>query len=107
MRSGLMRERVSVESLGTDVAVTGVPSGGWSEVCSVRAQVTTLDGMEGYEADQNAARLTHEVVIRYRSGVSPEMRVLWGTRVLQVHGVVADPKRTRMVLQCEERIEYA
>lgn len=107
MRSGLMRERITVQTLGTGVASSGTPSGSWTDVCSVRAQITTLTGKEGYEAQQNTARLTHEVVIRYRSGVGSELRVLLGTRELYVHSVISDPKRTRMTLQCEERIVYA
>lgn len=107
MRAGLMRERIVIESLGTEIASSGTPSGGWSEVCSVRAQVTTLSGKEGYEAQQNTARLTHEVVIRYRAGVGSELRVLWDGRELYVHSVISDPKRTRMTLQCEERLVYA
>ena len=107
MRSGLMRERIAVQSLGTEIASSGTPSGGWIDVCSVRAQITTLTGKEGYEAQQNTARLTHEVVIRHRSGVGSELRVLWGTRELYVHSVISDPKRTRMTLQCEERMVYA
>lgn len=102
-----MRERITVQTLGTEIATSGTPSGAWTDVCSVRAQITTLTGKEGYEADQNAARLTHEVAIRYRAGVGSEQRVLWGDRALHIHSVVADPRRRQMTLQCEERIVYA
>jgi SPP1 family predicted phage head-tail adaptor len=100
-----MRERITIQGLGTEIAASGTPSGAWFDVCSVRARVETLSGKEGYEANQNTARLTHLVEIRWRSGVASEMRVVWLGRVLQIHSVVEDAKRTRMILQCEERIE--
>lgn len=106
MRAGQLRERITIESFAEGVAASGTPSGGWSEFCSVRASVVTAEGKEGYEADQNTARLTHEVLIRWRSGVSSEMRVVWGSRILDIHGVVEDPMRTQMRLKCEERIEH-
>jgi len=101
----MLRERIVIESLATGVAVSGTPSGGWSEFCSVRASVEEITGKEGFEAGQNTARLTHEVVIRWRAGVASEMRVVWDSRVLQIQAVVSDRKRTSMTLACEERIE--
>lgn len=100
-----------MQSLSDELAATGTPSGTWTDVASLRASVETLSGKEGYEANQNTARLTHLVEIRWRSGVASEMRVVWvesrsnRERILQIHSVLEDPKRTRMTLQCEERIE--
>lgn len=104
MQSGRLRERITIESLSLGVAATGTPSGAWSSFCSVRASVEALDGKEGYEAGQNTARLTHEVVIRWTRGVASEKRVVWGVRVFQIHAVLEDPKRTKMTLKCEERV---
>lgn len=105
MHAGILRERITIQSLSEEVAASGTPSGTWSDFASLRASVKTLSGKEGYEANQNTARLTHLVEIRWRSGVASEMRVVWLGRVLQIHSVVEDAKRTRMTLQCEERIE--
>ncbi len=107
MRAGFMRERITIETQATGVAANGTPSGGWSSVCSVRAAIKTLSGREGYEADQNTARFTHEILIRYRSDVTPDQRVTWGARTLHIIGAVADPKRRQLTLQCDERIGNA
>lgn len=104
-RAGRYRERITIEGLSTEVAASGTPDGTWSDVCTVRADVETTAGKEGYEAGQNTARLTHLVTIRWRAGVASEMRVVWDARVFHIHAVVSDRKRTEMLLQCEERIE--
>lgn len=105
MRSGRLTKRITIEALTTGVAASGTPSGAWFEFCSVRASVDTASGKEGYEAGQNTARLTHEIGIRWRECVASEMRVVWGERVFAIHAVIEDPKRTKMTLHCEERIE--
>jgi SPP1 family predicted phage head-tail adaptor len=100
-----LRERIQIERLGDDITDSGTPSGEWTEVCSVRADVESTAGKEGYEANQNTARLTHLVTLRYRSDIGPEMRVVWGARIFQIHAAIPDRRRTELTLQCEERLE--
>lgn len=106
MRAGKIRERIVIESLAEGVAASGTPSGAWSEFCTRRASIVAADGKEGFEGDQNTARLTHDVEIRWTEGVASEMRVVWGARVFAIHYVIEDPRRTMMRLKCEERIDH-
>ena len=103
MRSGRLNHRIALQSRATTVGASGTPTGGWSQVLSMRASVEVLEAKEGYEGAQNTARLTHEVIIRYRSTVESGMRVVWEGRVLEIHGVIPDAKRTMLKLKCEER----
>jgi len=33
------------------------------------------------------------------------MRVVWGTRILKIHGFVNDEKNREIVMKCEERVQ--
>lgn len=103
MRSGRLRERIVIQQRDDAVAASGTPSGGWVEFGSMRADVIEKASTEKYEADQNTVALTHEVRIRYLSGVTRDMRVVWLGRVLNIQGFTVDRKRREIVMQCEER----
>lgn len=104
MRPGRLRERITIENRDTTVTTSGTPNGGWATFASRRASVIEREGKESYEGDQNVARQTHEVEIRYLPDVTRDMRVNWGGRILQIHGFTIDAKRTRIVMKCEERV---
>jgi SPP1 family predicted phage head-tail adaptor len=77
----------------------------WLLVAEVWAAVRPLSGNEGLDAEGVKGRVTHEVWIRYRAGVKPEMRFLFGSRELDVRAVL-DPEEQHRWLRClcEERI---
>lgn len=105
MRSGRLTARITIENRDTTVTASGTPNGGWAVFASVRAGVIEKDSQEQYEGDQNVAKITHEVTIRYRAGITRAMRVVWGDRVLKIHGFTTDPKRREIVMKCEERAQ--
>lgn len=105
MRSGRLKERIAIESRDTTVTASGTPNGGWSAFASVRAGVVEKDSQEQYEGDQNVAKITHEVIIRYKAGITRAMRVVWGDRILKIHGFTTDAKRREIIMKCEERVQ--
>ena len=68
----------------------------WSEVSPGRTK-------EFLSAQQVKNTLSHEVVIRYRTGISPDMRIRYGDRHFDIHGI-RNPgeKNISLVLTCEE-----
>ena len=49
-------------------------------------------------------RLVHDITIRHRAGVSPEMRFRAGTRIFHILSVVDVEDRGRwLICRCEER----
>src|SRR6202008_731567 len=75
----------------------------WQTVSEVWANVRPISGDERLRADQVAGRLTHTVVIRRRTDVTPAMRFRSGTRVLDIIAVLDAPPRNRLRCLCEER----
>jgi SPP1 family predicted phage head-tail adaptor len=76
----------------------------WEEVTALWAKVTPSGGSESYELDRVAGKASHEIVIRYRADVTPELRFRAGARVFDVCAAF-DPDGRRQWIKClvEER----
>jgi SPP1 family predicted phage head-tail adaptor len=101
---GDLRQRVRLEM------ATSTPDGGggaaesWALVAEVWAAVRPLAGQERMEADAIAVRVTHEMFIRYRTGVTPALRFVLGSRIFDIRAALDVDERQRW-LKClvEER----
>ena len=105
MQAGKLRHRIDIEQqVGTSTNEYNEVTTGWAAlVSSLPAQVETTGGDERRYQQQTEAGMTHVVLIRYRSDVTPTMRVKWGTRVLHIESVVETDNRGRsLVLLCKE-----
>jgi SPP1 family predicted phage head-tail adaptor len=71
----------------------GQPVGAWSDVCTPWADVrfpVGLSAVERVSADREVAPARCSVRIAWREGLSPGMRVLIGTDVLDIEQVLPD-----------------
>lgn len=101
---GDLRHRVTIER------AIRTPDGGggatltWQTIADVWAAIWTRTSDEGFTLDRVAGRATHDVWIRHRSDMAPDMRIRFGTRVFDVRGVIDVEDRGRW-LKCpvEER----
>lgn len=98
-----MNKRVKIQSAGRTSDGAGGATVAWTDVATVWAAVEPLTGKEPYIAQQLQGQVTHKVTVRYRTGITPAQRVLYGTRVFDVEAVV-DPKERHsvLILACEE-----
>lgn len=61
--------------------------------------------MEFWAAQAEHAKVTHEVHMRYRAGVTPRNRVSWGNRVFDIKSAInADERNVELILLCEEAV---
>lgn len=83
----------------------GGASIGWTLIDEVWAHVRAVGGAERLEAEGLKGRVTHEVWVRYRDGVAPDMRFLLGPRALDIRAVLETAGRRRYLrCLCEERV---
>lgn len=103
-RIGDLRHRLVLEeAVRSDDGVGGAIES-WTALDEVWAAVRPISGQEREAADQIASRVTHEVWVRYRTGVKPEMRFRGGERVFEIHAVIDAAERHRFLrCLCEER----
>lgn len=59
-------------------------NGTWPELATVWAEVKFLQGRELFQANQVHNEVTAKVVIHFRKDVKPNMRVKYGSRILEI-----------------------
>jgi SPP1 family predicted phage head-tail adaptor len=104
MHIGELRTRLTLEAPSRAADGGGGASVTWDSVATVWASVRPAAGGESYALDRVAGKVSHEIVLRYRSGVTPEMRLRAGSRVFEIRAAF-DPDQRRHWLKClaEER----
>lgn len=85
MRLGNLRHLLRLERPAQGAPdAHGQPPTGWEAVAQVYAEVLPLEGRELEFARQLEARTTHQVTTRYRKDVDATMRLVFGTRLLNI-----------------------
>ncbi len=75
----------------------------WSFVATVWASVRPTSGREIVDADGVSARISHEVIIRWRSDLTAAMRFHDGARIYLIRAVRdVDDRRRRLTCLVEE-----
>lgn len=78
----------------------------WADFAELWAEIIPLIGREFWAQQQVQSEVTIKVRIRYKSGVLPTMRVVYGARTLYIKSVIdVDEAHKEMVLMCSEGIE--
>jgi SPP1 family predicted phage head-tail adaptor len=76
----------------------------WVEEAELWADLRPVRGREDVEAGRLAGAVTHEIALRWRAGVLPEMRFRRQSRVFHIQAVIDSGERLRWLkCLCEER----
>ena len=106
MNAGQLRHRVTIQQLTRVEDEGGGYAEVWADVATVWAAIKPMRGNERYEAQQVQSTLTHKVTIRYRAGIKPQMRLLYGNRVFNIEAVIDIEERHRWLeLLCSEVVQ--
>lgn len=106
MMAGKLRHRIAIEQVTSTGDGYGGRSEAWATFATVWAFVKPLRGHEYFQAQQMQAKVTHNIKMRYRQGVTHKMRVRYGSRILNIVSVInPDEKGRELVLMCEEAAE--
>ncbi|MDD2772991.1 MAG: phage head closure protein [Elusimicrobiales bacterium] len=110
MNPGLLRHSVTVQARAAGVDTSGAPNGAWIDALggAVWAAIWPLRGKELYAAQQAMSQVETRIRIRYRSDITPQMRVAWQGRIFEILYVV-DPelRHVTLDLMCREIHEGA
>lgn len=104
--SGILNKRITIQELVTgspEKDSFGQPNSSWDTFAQVWAAIEPIQGREFWAQQQVQSEVTIRIRIRYLSGVTSAMRVLYGSRVLTIESVI-DPqeKHKEMQLMCSE-----
>lgn len=98
-----LRKRITIQSR----ALTSDGGGGytevWSNTATVFAQVRPVKADERLFAFKLQSKISHRITIRYRVGITADMRVKMGTRYFSIISVInPDEANQKLELMCEE-----
>nr|DAN00169.1 MAG TPA: Putative head tail adaptor [Caudoviricetes sp.] len=77
----------------------------WKDIATTWASINPISGKEYYSAETINSDLTHKIRLRYRRGITPDMRVLYNGRIFYIISVINEyEKNTMLQLMCRELI---
>ncbi len=105
-RIGAMRHRVTLEDAVRIADAGGGASIEWQATASVWAEIQPKSGREVFESDQLGGRVTHDVRMRFREGVTAKMRIFHAGRLFDIRYVADVGGRGEwLICACEEMTE--
>ena len=104
MRAGRLRHRVTLQSQTTDRDTAGQKEDKWQNIATVWAAVEDVSGREIIRGGVASGQLTTRITIRYRSGLSNDMRIIHGNRTYELVSPPVDSSGRRRILEllCRE-----
>ncbi len=101
--TGALRRRLTLETPVRSGDEAAAAAQTWSSLGGVWAAVMPRSLSEIVTADGQAARVSHEIEIRWRSDITAAMRFRDGATIYAIHGVhERDAHRRRLVCLAEE-----
>ena len=85
---GDLRHRVEIQQIARTSDGGGGAAITWTLVAEVWAAIWPRNANERFDLDRIAGRATHDIWIRARGDVKPEMRIRFGVRTFDIRGVI-------------------
>lgn len=83
-----MDRRVTIQQVTEASDGQGGQTETWADVATVWASINPMSDYEKFQAQQLQTNTTHKLTIRYRTGLTTKHRVLFGTRIFNIKGIV-------------------
>lgn len=102
MRTGELRHRIIIqEESFLKTPGTGEKISSWTDVCTVWAAVEPVSGREYFLSLETHSEQVVRVRIRYRAGITSDMRVIFDENAMYVQSVINPENRNReLELMC-------
>lgn len=106
MKAGQLKEFVTVQQAATTSDVGPGKTVAWTTLAAdLFAAVIPAGGAERLQVDGIRSYVSYRVTLRHRDDIEPKMRLIWGSRVLQIQTVVdPDGRRRTLELDCVEAL---
>ncbi|MFA5991823.1 MAG: phage head closure protein [Candidatus Doudnabacteria bacterium] len=106
MNIGQLRQRIIIETPTTSQDTAGGVTQTWSTFLTVWASVEPLNGHKLFQAKQANADVTGIIKIRYQSGIEPNMRVKYGSRILSIVSIInTDERNIELQIMYKEALD--
>jgi len=103
MNIGDLRHRITIQQPVESSNTFGEVEKTWQDIATVWASIEPLRGREYFDSQQINAEVTTRIRIRYRPGIKPKMRVVYGERIFDIQSVIDVEERHKEIhLMCKE-----
>jgi len=105
MQPGILKFSIDIEKMLVDTNTMGEPTETWVPFLrGIHAAIEPLLGRQFYAAQQMNSEITHQIRMRFRHGITSDMRVKYGNRYFRI---IQPPKNVKeafveTVLMCGE-----
>ena len=100
MKAGLLRHRVTLQTLVAGQDAIGQPTMIWTDTASLWGDVRYLSGLSAIKAGADVALSKASIRLRYRS-VNAGQRIVNGGVVFAIQSVLPDARRVYVDLVCQ------
>lgn len=106
MRAGKLRNQIVIQTVTESRDSLGGVSESWATYATVRASIEPLKGTEKFQDKTTLSEVDLKVRIRYLAGVTTKMRILFGTRIFNIHSIINYNEMNReLTLYCVEKVD--
>lgn len=103
MGAGKYRHKVQIQERTRTKGASGVPVDTWVKFRDTWSNPKTVNGRERWANERTANEYDVAFEMRYQTGITEDMRIVYGTRTLQVSTVIdVDERRRELVVLCKE-----
>jgi SPP1 family predicted phage head-tail adaptor len=99
MQAGKLSRRVTIQQKATTQDAYGQPVQTWTDVAEVWADIRDMSGKEYFAAQATQNPVQTKITIRYRAGIVPAMRVIYGSDTYNIEAVLGQDKIS-LLLMC-------
>lgn len=104
MDAGTLRDRVTVQRASGNRNRMGESISEWTAFEVVWASVQGVSAREFLLAGQQQVEVSHRVKMRYLTGLTPQMRLSWRGRTLEIISILEHENRSVHELICQESV---
>lgn len=87
---GRLRDQVVFETPSGTLNTYGEPVDTWSTFATVFGELRSVSGSEYLKSDRIQGDVSHQITVRFLSGLLPKMRAKVGTRVFEIAAILPD-----------------
>jgi len=108
MNPGKLNKRVTIKFQPQTKDAKGRTPGEWQELVTVWASIEPLSVKDLLSADKVNYDASLKVRIRYRAGITADMRIDYGSRIFQIISPPIDylEQHRELLLLCKELVTY-
>ena len=105
MKPGTLRNRFTIQQATETRDSYGAVTQTWADLMTVWGMIEPGSNSESVASQQTVNHGSSRITIRYRTGITPKMRLKFGERTFNINGITNRGERNiELTLDCREAV---